>query len=647
MGFEVRVDTAGAVEIVRAAAGFGWRWGSGNVSEFARLVGWSSPQPVGTLRTGPVFSRTGLSVWWDSAMFWGSDRGLDHVRVTISDCPPPAEFGSRELLDAALSRTAAVFTEHWGDPESPAAGPAEGPAWRFPTVFAGLTIGVDTVDLLLVNPTAQRYWMERRHETARRRAAVGAWTRFAEHLAGFLETLPVDARLLVTAPGGRFVQFDAGPEQLTGELARAEFIDPTWYFGPETEQRLIDLGWTPPREANWTRTLSRRAGSVAMSGLALRTADTLRAVGVTAPTELVADAWVEGGADLDVTPLGVPPHPTSRSQRAEFLRRHAVSDFDAGPLRVDVPAGVEIARAARAFDWTWTRADLDGFAAAAGWKPVHDNDTGERTVWTDTELGVDDPRARFCFDGDRLEAVCVTLSDSIESFLYDEGLPGEVREQRTAAQARALDGFRAEFGVPRHAVLGQAHGPAWPDDRLTVGLVTEPDTVELYLVRPGERDRRLIIEQQRAAFRAHDREWAQCYEELAALIADLTESGQLTVDAGEPHRARINLDHDQDRELLRLELASATARELSPRVLRFMLRDGWQHPDHRYPLWHIDLPLPALPRDLRRLARLAVLPLRTLMPPQARLRVLLNGEFQAVRAPSTGAIGAQAAAPDA
>ena len=146
----MRVDTAGAVEIVRAAAGFGWRWGSGNVSEFARLVGWSSPQPVGTLRSGPVFSRTGLSVWWDSAMFWGSDRGLDHVRVTISDCPAPAESGSRELLEAALARAAAVFTERWGDPESPSAGPSEGMAWRFPNVFAGLTIGVDTIDLLLI-----------------------------------------------------------------------------------------------------------------------------------------------------------------------------------------------------------------------------------------------------------------------------------------------------------------------------------------------------------------------------------------------------------------------------------------------------------------------------------------------------------------
>ncbi|GAP33325.1 DUF6301 family protein, partial [Nocardia seriolae] len=643
MGFEVRVDTAGAVEIVRAAAGFGWRWGSGNVSEFSRLVGWSSPQPVGTLRNGPVFSRTGLAVWWDSAMFWGSERGLDHVRVTLSDSPPPADPGSRELLATALARATAALTEHWGEPESADAGPAEGVAWRFANVFAGLAIGVDTVDLLLVNPTAQRYWMDRRHELARRRAAAGGWGRFAERLAGFLETLPVDGRLVLTVPGGRFIQFEAGPEQLSGELARSEFVDPTWRYTPELEQRLIDQGWTPPREANWTRTLSRRAGTVAMSGLALRTVEALRTVGSATITELVADAWIAGGPDLDVTPLGVPPHPTSRTQRADFLRRHATSEFDAGPLRVDVPAGIEIARAARAFDWTWTRADLAAFAAAAGWKPVHDTDTAERTVWADTDLRVDDPRARFCFDGDRLEAVCVTLSDSIESFLYDEGLPAEVREQRTAAYARALDGFRAEFGMPRHGVLGHAHGPAWPDARLTVGVVVEADTVELYLVPAADRDRRLIIEQQRAAQRAREREWAQFFEELAGLIADLTETGQLTVDAGEPHRARVNLDRDPGgRELLRLELASATARALSPRVLKLMLRDGWQHPDPRYPLWRIDLPLPALPRDLRRLARLAVWPLRTLMPPEAGLRVLLDGLDQPLRSPSTGSIGATA-----
>ncbi|AYF74568.1 hypothetical protein D7D52_12615 [Nocardia yunnanensis] len=635
MGFEVRVDTAGAIEIVRAAAGFGWRWGSGNITEFSRLVGWTSPQPVGTLRDGPVFSRTGLSVWWDSAMFWGSERGLDYVRVTISDSPAPADFGSRELLETALARATAAFTEHWGEPEAAAAGPADGVAWHFANVFAGLTIGLDTVDLLLVNPMAQRYWMDRRHETARRRTAAGGWGRFAESLADFLETLPVDGRLVLTAPGGRFIQFEAGAEQLTGELARSEFIDPSWRYTPEIEQALIDQGWTPPRENNWTRAMSRRAGSVAMSGLALRIVDAWRTIGATATTELVADAWVEGGADLDLTSLGVPVHPTSRTQRAEFLRNHAAYDFDAGPLRVDVPAGIEIARAARAFDWTWTRADLPGFVAASGWKAVHDNDSGERVVWADTGLRVDDPRARFCFDGDRLEAVCVTLSDSIESFLYDEGLPAEVREQRTAAHARALDGFRAEFGMPRHGVLGQAHGPAWPDAKLTLGVITEVDTVELYLTPPGDRDRRLIIEQQRAAHRARDREWAQFHEELAGLVADLTETGQLTVDAGEPHRARIDRDH----ELLRLELASATARALSPRVLKFMLRDGWQHPDHRYPLWRIDVRLPTLPRDLRRLARLAVLPLRTLMPPQARLRVLLNGLDQPVRSPSTGAIG--------
>ncbi|WP_040814673.1 DUF6301 family protein [Nocardia concava] len=639
MGFEVRVDTAGAVEIVRAAAGFGWRWGSGNVSEFSRLVGWSSPQPVGTLRDGPVFSRTGLAVWWDSAMFWGSERGLDHVRITISDCPAPADFGSRELLEAALAEATAALTAHWGEPEAADAGPAEGVAWRFANVFAGLTIGVDTVDLLLINPMAQRYWMDRRHEIARRRTAAGGWVRFAESLAGFLETLPVDGRLVLTLPGGRFIQFEAGPEQLTGELARSEFVDPTWRYTPEIEQALIDQGWTTPREANWTRSLSRRAGSVAMSGLALRTVDSLRAVGATAITELVADAWVEGGPDLEVAPLGVPPHPTSRTQRAEFLRNHAAYEFDAGPLRVDVPAGIEIARAARSFDWTWTRADLAGFTAASGWKPVHDNDSGERTVWTDTDLRVDDPRARFCFDGDRLEAVCITLSDSIESFLYDEGLPAEVREQRTAAYARALDGFRAEFGLPRHGVLGQAHGAVWQSPGLTMGLVTEPDTVELYLVPAGDRDRRLIIEQQRAAHRARDREWAQFFEELAGLIADLSETGQLTVDAGEPHRARIDRDH----ELLRLELASATARTLSPRVLKLMLRDGWQHPDHRYPLWRIDVRLPALHRDLRRLARLAVLPLQTLIPPQAPVRVLLNGLDQPVRSPSTGSIGGGAA----
>ncbi|WP_405487163.1 DUF6301 family protein [Nocardia sp. NBC_00511] len=643
MGFEVRVDTAGAVQIVRAAAGFGWRWGSGNITEFARRAGWSTPQPVGTLRNGPVFSRTGLGVWWDSAMFWGGERGLDHVRVTISDCPAPGDFGGPALLRDGLTRATAALTEHWGEPESTDAGPAEGMSWRFPNLFAGLTIGVDTVDLLLVNPTTQRYWMDRRHEAAHRRTAAGGWGRFAEQLADYLQTLPADGHLVITAAGSRFIQFTADQTQLTGELARSEFIDPTWRYDAPTDQRLAELGWTPPREANWWRTLPRRAGTVAHSVLAQRVVDTFRTVGVAAATELVADAWVVGGADLDVAPLGIALHPTSRGQRAEFLRRHSAYEFDAGPLRVDVPAGIEIARAARAFDWTWTRADLDRFAAIVGWKPVHDDDTGQRTVWAETTLQVDDPRARFLFDGDRLESVAVTVSDSIESFLYDEGLPEEVREQRTAAHARAADAFHTEFGDTRHLVLGQAHGPGWPSTRLNLGLVAEADTVELYLVNPAERERRLIIEQQQTAHRAREREWRQFFDDLAALAGGLAAAGQLTIDAGEEHRSRI----DRDGDTLRLELSTATSRALRPRVLTLMLRDGWQQPDGRYPLWRNDLELPALPRDLRRLAQLAVWPLQTLMRPDTRVRVLLNGDDQPVRSPSTGAIGTvPEAAPD-
>ncbi|MFJ4658757.1 DUF6301 family protein [Nocardia sp. NPDC088792] len=634
MGFEVRVDIAGAVEIVRAAVGFEWRWGAADVGGFARRMGWSTPLPVGTFRSGAVFARTGLQVWWDSALFWGSERGLDYVRMPISDCPSRSVFAGDELLADAMARVTAAFTERWGEPESTDAGPAEGVAWRFPNLFAGLTIGADTVDLLLVAPAQQRYWMDMRHEAARRRTALGGWGRLTEQLAGFLDGLPVEARLVLTAPGGRYLQFTAEAERLHCELSRSEFIDPTWRYGAETEQELIDRGWTAAPDANWWRALTRGSGSIALSILARQTTDALRLLGVTAATELVADAWVEGGDDLDITALGIPEHPTARGQRAEFLRHHTAVEADAEPLRIDVPGGVEIARAARDFAWTWTRADVAAFLEVTGWKPVHDPREGEREVWADTDVRVEGPRARFSFDGDRLESVCVTLSDSIESFLYDEGLPAEVREQRTAAFTRAIDGFRSEFGTPVHAALWHAHGPVWPSPRLSLGLVADADTVDLHLVNPAERERRLIIEQQQAAHRARDREWGQFFDDLAGLAADLTAAGQLTVDGGADNRARIDLDG----ETVRLELSSATARQLSPRVLRFMLRDGWLAPDSRYPLWRIILPLPALPRDYRFLAQLSVWPLRARMGPGVPLRVRLDGVEQPLRFPSTGAV---------
>ncbi len=283
------MDTAGAVEIVRAALEFKWKWNSRDIGGFARRVGWSAPEAVGTMRRGAVFSRTGLGVWWDSAMFWGSPRVLGYVRVTVSDCPAGGGFGNAELLRDALGRLRGAFSERWGEPEN-GAGPEDGPGWVFPNLVVGLAIGDNTVDVLLVNPAEQLFWMERRHEGARRRAELGGWGRLAEDLAGFLETLTPDARLVVSAPGGRYMQVSVSGEELYAELSRSEFVDPTWRYGPEVEQRLIADGWGAPGEANWWRRLPRKAGTLAVSRFATRLVDGLQTLAVRATTDLVADA---------------------------------------------------------------------------------------------------------------------------------------------------------------------------------------------------------------------------------------------------------------------------------------------------------------------------------------------------------------------
>ncbi|GAB4589867.1 DUF6301 family protein [Nocardia sp. IFM 10818] len=634
MGFEVRVDTAGAVEIVRAALEFKWKWNSRDIAGFARQVGWSAPEPVGTMRRGAVFSRTGLGVWWDSAMFWGSPRVLGYVRATVSDCPARSGFGSSELLSDALGRLRETFTERWGEPEN-GAGPEEGPGWVFPNLVVGLAIGDNTVDVLLVNPAEQLFWMERRHEGARRRAELGGWGRLAEDLAGFLETLPAGARLVISAPGGRYVQVNVSGEELYAELSRSEFVDPTWRYGAEVEQRLIAGGWAAPGDANWWRRLPRKAGTLAVSRFATRLVEGLRALSVRATTDLVADAWVEGGADLDIAPLGIPLHPTSRSQRAEFLRQHAISAFDTGPLAVDVPGGIEIAAAARAFDWTWKRGDLQRFSERAGWTPQGTAAAADRTAWAGTPLHIDEARARFTFDGDRLESIRVTLSDSIESHLFDEGLPAEVGEQLTAAFTRALEGFRAELGTPVHGVIGQAHGPVWATPGLTLGLVAEHDTVDLYLVNPAERARRLVLEQQHTGQRAAGREWRQFFDDLAGLVLETPEDQEVIVDAGT--RGSTHLVRTPDALLVHLDTEAALG--LAPRVTDLMLGNGWQRPGVDRACWRHSMRLPALFRDHRHFVEFALWPLRTRMTPDTTWSVRIDGMDQGLRSPSTGATG--------
>ncbi|MEV6770755.1 DUF6301 family protein [Nocardia sp. NPDC051030] len=634
MGFAVRVDVAGAVKIVEVAARFGWSWGPGEVREFARRAGWSAPEPAGTMRRGALFSRTGLGVWWDSAMFWGNGVWLRYIRVTVSDCPERGGFGSAELLADALARVEAAFTEIWGEPEF-GAGPAEGPGWVFPNLVAGLTVGDGTVDLLLVNPGEQRYWMERRHEAARRRAAMGGWGRLTEDLAEFVETLPTEARVVITASGGRFVQVAVEDGELHAELSRSEFVDPTWRYGAEVEQLLTERGWSAPGESNWQQSLSRKAGSTAVSGFTARLLDGLRTLGVRATTDLLVDAWVESGEDLDIAPLGIAPNLSSRSQRAEFLRGHAPFGFDIGPLRVDVPGGIEIARAAAEFGWSWLRADAERFAEQAGWRWEKRPGPADRLAWAKTALRVDPARAQFSYDGDRLESVCVTISDGIESQLFDEGVPAEIREQLSAAFTRAVDGFRAEFGTPVHGVLWHAYGPVWVTPKLALGLVAGTDTVELYLVNPAERARRQVLEQQHTARRATEREWVQFYDDLAAITAELSDGEQVVVDAGELGAARI----EREAELLRVELDPEAGLGLHPRVKDLMLGKGWLRPGTERAVWRHRLRRPDLVRDCRRYVEFALWPLRTRMSQETVLRVTVDDVDRGFRTPSTGAVG--------
>ncbi|MEV0684045.1 hypothetical protein AB0I35_09285 [Nocardia sp. NPDC050378] len=145
------------------------------------------------------------------------------------------------------------------------------------------------------------------------------WPSFAEHLTAELGELPLGARVIVFEPEParvrRFVQFARDAEVLSVQLIGDKYLDPDRRPGPAGYQALTEGGWHHPDVDNghlwWvdfpapiTGANCRRAAELTVVGLR-------DGYGITNPTELAYDAWLETPTRLPLTlpALALPRQP--------------------------------------------------------------------------------------------------------------------------------------------------------------------------------------------------------------------------------------------------------------------------------------------------------------------------------------------------
>ncbi|MFE3955850.1 DUF6301 family protein [Nocardia sp. NPDC059091] len=81
---------------------------------------------------------------------------------------------------------------------------------------------------------------------------------------------------------------------------------------------------------------------------------------------------------------------------------------------MDRAGAAEIAEAAKRFDWTWTRANVERFVADVGWGEPEDS--AAEAVWLESVTGVlvNQPRAHVFGTDGRVDSVVVTVADMVD-----------------------------------------------------------------------------------------------------------------------------------------------------------------------------------------------------------------------------------------
>lgn len=149
---DLRVDLAGAVAVVEAAASFDWTWDVSDIERFCDHMGWDEPTPSRHDDT-LMWARSDLDAEDAVATFRVRGHRLDTVTLPVGD----EGCGLGESGATAFDEVTAALRDAFGDPTGERISARHGPSWTFAELVVGVTHGA-AVELMLVDPLDQDHW---------------------------------------------------------------------------------------------------------------------------------------------------------------------------------------------------------------------------------------------------------------------------------------------------------------------------------------------------------------------------------------------------------------------------------------------------------------------------------------------------------
>ncbi|MGX1810797.1 DUF6301 family protein [Nocardia sp. NPDC055321] len=308
------------------------------------------------------------------------------------------------------------------------------------------------------------------------------------------------------------------------------------------------------------------------------------------------------------------PHPGRPSPENDFNRTRFEPNSDRrwkSYVDLDLSGALAITHTASAFDWTWTRVDVERFAAHAGWELEDDAAHGDM-IYAATGFEVNDPKAIFWLDGEALTSLDIMISDDFSDIdLEDEGYAHLVTALELAMCA-ALTGFRDELGDPLHGSLGSGSDLCWEFPGFVAGPNHNYDSILLQISGPAEREQGLADSAERVVSRVRAAIWEQLTADFAVVVAAVHAGGSgVRIEAGGGRFATVT-GGPEGLELTLGATPTATRWRFSESTRNHLVEDrGWTAPNRARPNWHRRLDAPALFRDYLDLARSAIWALRT------------------------------------
>lgn len=598
----VQVDVAGAVEIARAAAAFEWTWSRGDTARFVGAVRWAEPVALGDFPEMSLVARVPVAAWDSSAIFSHGDGELRQVHVVVSDCPQVDGDRTPELLAAAAAEVSAGLTQVFGMPAAGPIGIDHGLVWEAENVVIGVVTSRSKVELVLVNPSWQRWWENCHQRRVARRAGLTEWDRFAESLAECLQGMYEDCPMVLHMRGGRDVQIFKCPpggarifenaERFYVEIGTPDPDDPEWEFDPED----TDDATAVYESDDYPEPLD----ITGYSRLAVRIATDLKAVGARSPHDVMAHDWVTNPGPTEIIPLrpadDLPPRSRSSDPR-EVLEIQLDHEWRSDSFELDVPGALAVVRDAASFGWTWTEGDVKRFAAHAGWN-VYTARTVEDKFWASAGRDRHAKQAIFQLDGDRLTGIDIAIStDLCDNDLEDEGYDFLNRDL-DQAYALALNGFREALGEPRHGTLDGMY-LFWELGGITIAPIRAYGVVNLRICSTAQRERTRPTVLRATAVAIANAAWEQLAEDVAAIVAEGIPVGSgLVVGGGVAGFVRFTSRSGT----LHLEFGAPDLADegwhLNDRLaFALTVYQRWTPPDESFPNWRIQLPPCELFRD--------------------------------------------------